>query len=75
MRFSVWGLNYITACRLMDDLKTFDIESHITMGGIAIYPDGTIQFDKMNSICAKYYTEAKHGATPFEEDIIMRRKQ
>ncbi|NOR85064.1 hypothetical protein GQ473_03015 [archaeon] len=70
MRFSTWGLNYITACDLIDDLKKFEIESNITIGGIAIYPDGTIQVDKMNLMCAKYHTKAICGATPFEENII-----
>ena len=72
MRFSVWGLRYSDALKFIGDLEHYWVESNITQGGIAIYPDGTIETDKMNRVCEKYCTKAVSGATPFEEDIMHR---
>ena len=73
MLFSVWGLNYNEACALIEDAQSYGIEANITPGGIAMYPDGTIQVDKMNLVCAWHHTIASRGHT-LHEDIVMFRR-
>lgn len=70
MGFSVYGIKYENACKLIKELNDLGVEANITQGGIAIVPDGTIEFDAMNRTCRKYNTKAYRGATPFEENIM-----
>lgn len=73
MRYSVYGINYESACDLIDELNASGMESNITQGGIAIVTMGALEVDIMNKICKKYHTEAKLGVTPFEEDIMIKK--
>ena len=63
MRFSAWGIKYSEALLLIGDLAKYGVFANITVGGIAIYPDGTIQVDKMNLVCERYGTVASRGLT------------
>lgn len=72
MRFSVWGIPYNKALMLIEDMRKYGVDANITPGGVAIYPDGTIQTDKMNSVCKKYGTIASRGLNPHEEDVLYR---
>ena len=68
--FSVWGIKYSDAVRLIDDVRELGIEARITQGGIAISPtDGQIK--RMHSVCKKYNTVATPGVTPCEENIVF----
>ncbi len=70
MSYSVWGITYTDALALIGDLAKHGVDANITAGGVAIYPDGTIQIDKMNSVCKKFNTIASRGMTPHEEDVM-----
>lgn len=63
MRYSVWGIPYQYAKDMVEDMKIVGIKAITTLGGVAIWPDGTIQFDSMNRICRDYETVAVLGAT------------
>ena len=69
MRFSVWGIRYSDALLLINDLAKYGVSSNITVGGVAIYPDGTIQVDKMNVVCERYGTIASRGLM-MHEDVL-----
>lgn len=70
MQFSVWGISYTDALSLINDLGTHGIDANITPGGIALYPDGSVQVDEMNLICKKHNAVAERGLTPHEETVI-----
>lgn len=72
MMYSAYGINYKAALSLIEQLKSSGIDASITQGGIAISPENWREAVMMKEICKKYGTVAKKGATPFEEDIMMR---
>ena len=70
MRYSVQDMTYNDALVLIEDMAKHGIDACITPGGVAIYPDGTIQTDKMNSVCKMHGTIASRGLTMHEEDVM-----
>ena len=70
MRYSVYGMAYDEALMLIEDMAKQGIDANITPGGVAIYPDGASQTDKMNSVCKKFGTVASRGLTMHEEDVM-----
>jgi hypothetical protein len=74
MRYSVMGLTYQDALKLVAELNEYGISSNITVGGIAIYVnEDKDQLGLLEKICKKFNTVAEHGNT-IQEDIVYFRK-
>jgi hypothetical protein len=75
MRYSIMGLTYQDALKLVNELNGYGISSNITVGGIAIYiNEDKDQLGLVEKICKKYNTVAEPGNT-IQEDMVHFRKK
>jgi len=72
-RFSSHAGTYQNACELIKQLKSANIESSITAGGVAIYcePD---QVNSAKAICKELGASFDAGYTSHQEGIMMQTK-
>ena len=75
MQYSVYGINYEAALSLIEKLNNSGIQANITQGGITIAPASMFEVNMMSEICKKYGTKASKGATPMEENMMLRARR
>jgi hypothetical protein len=68
MRYSVEGLPYSEACKLLDQLKIEGIDANITTGGIAVFPQNDKEVETARKISKDF------GAASFSEGGTFHQK-
>jgi len=69
------GFMFEEALRMINELRKVNIDSNITVGGLAVYPENQSKVNILHSICTNFGVEYDKGFSMKEEDAIYRVKK